>query len=293
MPLTHALAWVSLESDYQWGGFEMPVGEPNRFGMSRSRHLPIAAIAIAVGLLLGGCSPAAPPVDPEPSHSVPIPKPTVETPVAQEPDNPSGPYYFGITDDQIAATLAVGQGELLIRSLGDRLDLALWYAQNLDMAKFGADYAKVSKDPLDVLPAEVSIDNTPDEIYTLTSTMSRMPFSLAKENGASLDADAAKRMIAGRFVDPSSSSHYQSLIDAVNGIMNNDQIAISARPMAAGGIFERGTVNSASEIYTDGDGLPCRDINVTESNSQGDKLTADMTVCLATGTSGASMWVQK
>jgi len=134
-------------------------------------------------------------------------------------------------------------------------------------------------------PDTVSAENTPDEVYAVVATSSRMALTLKDKNGKWDRATAEKIMIASHGIDMA--GNWKDLFDKYEteaGAAPGDAIQLSAW-----GAYPAGTVDSA-DTYTGPNGQPCMTLN---STWEGGSLSDNVCYETYTAANGASLgdWV--
>lgn len=226
----------------------------------------------------------------------PSPVITDDTPTpSATPTVPSAASYnFGITQGDIAGLMAEDQITFVNRPAKDRALVALYYAQSLPA--FAKDWQSVDQWPGNTLPAQISADNTPEEILAVVWMSYRQVLTLHATDGGPLEVAAARKVIGAELINSSLSVTYKPLMDMVQSFADFGGGASSARTLAVSGYLEVPKINTSSAKYTDAAGMTCVDMNITEtphSASGPDKSTTyDTTACLVANAKGA-MWERR
>lgn len=221
--------------------------------------------------------------DPTP-EATPSATATPEVPVL--PDR----YNYGITDAQVAPLQAEDLAVLNTSPLKEKGVLAMYHAQ--DLPKFSKDWESVSHNPLDLVPAEINANNTPDEINSIIMNSHRQALTLTQTDGFHFDKIAADKLIVASLINGSLSQAYGSLTDLTKQLSTETGRAATARTFAASNYFSLPKINTHSEKYTDAAGYTCMNLNTTQVLNSGASVTSDLTACLLT-INNNSLWVQR
>lgn len=252
--------------------------------------LLLAGVGIAVGASSNNGE-KPPEATSSSAPATPTPEAT-ETPTATPtPEAPAVPenYDFGLTEADVAGLLSADFNTVNNMTLQEKAVLALYYAQ--DLPEFADQWHSVSKNPLDVMPATINVDNTPEEIMTVTTMSVRQAMTLTDSDGFFLDKEASDKLIAASLINGSLSQAYESLTRFSSQFI--DRSAPSARTLAVSKYLDMPVINSHSEKYTDAAGYTCIDFNSTQKLlGDVEPVTADSTACLVT-VGGGSLWMQR
>ena len=251
----------------------------------------IAALALGIGIAMavgkeGMASVAEAPADPTATPT------ETESPVESEaPVAPPEQFEFNVDSQVVESYLAESQETFMARPVEERLLVALSYAE--DMPKFAEDWYSVSQNKLDILPATILVENTPQEIVTITGYMHRMPPTLpTKDSDFYLDTNAAYKMIGGSFINGTGSSAYLGFVDFIDRSNTaKDNRRASARTLAASNYMAMPLAGESSDLLTDNAGNFYRTIAVTEV-LEGNSKTSDVVFRWVTAANGVGMWVQ-
>ena len=108
---------------------------------------------------------------PNPQHTEPSTEPSV-TPAPEVTPAPN----TEVIPDALKPLQAETADQFANESLQTRLTYLSWLTRG-DIKTYADEYAATSKNPLDQYPSQVSIDNTPQEILTVSGTNIRFAFS--------------------------------------------------------------------------------------------------------------------
>jgi len=195
---------------------------------------------VSVSFLLTGCASAT--VEDEPSAG-----PSVEAEVTQpettEEPVPAADYFVSRESVQVYIDMTPDQFAILPKV--EQLKLVGYYMQGSDelggLIEFARNYAEVSGDWRDDLPAEISIDNDGQEVATVAAYSRRFVFAL--------EGDERQKMLYAVLQDGTSSGGYAPLYQI-------SQEVPTTRPQIAGILattesLTAPTANEASAVMTD------------------------------------------
>lgn len=271
------------------------VSAPEKKGFTKKQKIIAALSGVALLAGIGGGiaasnmngpdkSPVAEaPADPGEAPADPTTPTETEAPVA-----PPEQFEFNVDSQVIESYLAESQEIFMARPIEERLLVALAYAE--DMPKFAEDWYSVSQNKLDILPATISVENTPQEIVTIAGYMHRMPYTVSTESDDyHLDMNAAYKIIGGNHIQGTSSSAYSSFTSFADQFTESlDGRKMTARTLAVSDYLPALTVINSSELQNDQQGRPYRVISLPNLEGQ----DTDYTFRWVTAANGVGMWVQ-
>lgn len=232
-----------------------------------------------------------------PNHTTHTTAPSNEATPSESPTPSATPetatpttYNYGVTQADVAPMLTGDVYALNTGTVESKATLVMFYDQNLPA--FAENWASISKNPKDaMLPAKVSVDNTPDEINAFITNSYRQAVTISTPE-YTLDKNASDKLLAASFINGTLSPTYKSLSEFSTQV-GAGPVSSDGSALAVSNYMQLPTINKASDKYTDQAGRTCIDMNLTQARNGGEApITGDVTVCLVTNEHG-SIWMQR
>lgn len=239
-----------------------------------------AGIALAAAALSGCATGEAPektptqtsaPVETE-EPSEPTPTPTETAPAVNEAS-----YEFGIAKSEADRLLGIESVSYESVPIEERAQFVLYHLENSDFIANAEQYASAMNNRngtnFDVLPAELSPTNTPQEILATVTALDRLTFSVPDaENPNNFDQDVAFRLIASEAVTGKTSPHANKLVTNLSELVAYDGGEVRENTdLIMNSLLATPEVVSATAVTTNEQGRPS--IDITYKTDQGNTLT--------------------
>lgn len=209
-----------------------------------ARNVPkapaLVVLVVSVSLLLTGCASAT--VADEPSATPSVEAEVAEPEVTEEPV-PAADYV--VSRESVQAYIDMSPEQFAILPKVEQLKLVAYYMQGSDelggLIEFAQNYAEVSGDWRDDLPAEISIDNDGQEVATVASYARRFIFAL--------EGDERQKMLYAVLQDGTSSGGYAVLYNISEE--NPTTLPRIARTLAAAQTLTAPAVSDSTSVQND------------------------------------------
>jgi hypothetical protein len=257
-------------------------------GIAAGVSVATAGVIVAANMLRGP-SGGAPALTGTPISETTAPP--SETPIAS-PSEIQAPapekYLFNVDKATVDKYLGEGQLDFLSLPIEQRGLVPMYYAEN--MPQFAADWYAISQNPLDKLPAAITVNMTNQQIVAFNVYLHRMAVTIpdpTDPNGYKMDVNAADKMIAGSFVGAATLQAYAYYIERADEFAHAGHHVADASTLAVSGVyFPMSVVNPNGSSEETG---PVRTIKTLESDGN----TATSTFRWVVLDNGVGTWLQQ